>query len=131
MLLNGAVVRQTSVYALAQTGEVPPSEFLPVNMYHDILAPARMLLPAKHGGAGMGDGVCNVVSDGTRDNPLDIRLEDDRGPLWAQTTDDDGVLDNLVSLLVRLVFALSGPGWTRIATANNVRDGYILLHWCV
>ena len=102
LLSNVAVVRRTSSYALAQARDVPPAEFLPVHMYHDLLAPARILLPARQGGRGAVEGVCDVVSDGSRD-PLDIRAQDDRGPLWAQESDDNGTLDNLISLLVRVL----------------------------
>lgn len=98
--LNGATVRQTRLYSMVHMQGFPAAQFLPVNMYHDLLAPARILLPSKGGRESAAGGMCNVVSDGTRD-ALEIRGAEHQVPLWEQQTDANGALENHSSLLVR------------------------------
>ena len=97
--LSKAMLHQVKHFSLVQSPGQPSQQFLPVNMYHDLLAPARMLLPAKNGGQEAPGGVCDIVGDGITD-PLDIHATQHSTPLWAQATDDGGALESLSLLLV-------------------------------
>ena len=104
LFLNEAMLIQVKHFSLVQGPGLPTAQFIPVNMYHDLLAPARMLLPAKNGGQGAPGGLCDVVGDGIA-APLDIRSEQNNTPLWARETDDCGALESFSLLLVLLRFS--------------------------
>lgn len=81
---------------------MPADEYLPVTMYHNLWAPARMLLPRRaastHSSAA--EGVCELVSDGSR---ADLRVDSSSHssmPLWERPADPRSY-ENLSLMMVR------------------------------
>lgn len=97
--VNASVLRQVNNFSITNSTDSISSQFLPANIYHDVLAPARMLMPAKEVPESVGDGVCNVVSDGIGQSTVDIRVDHNEGRIWAQQDASNGALKNYSSLL--------------------------------
>ena len=101
----------TSAWRLAAafdlSDKVDPDQVnLPANMYQDLWAPARILLPAKASSADtVREGLCTLLSDGSRAD-LHITGAHDPTPLWAKD-DDSSSLDALMKMMVCYLSELS------------------------
>ena len=101
--LMGSAARRLLQRLEVSTENIPTDEFLPVIMYQNLWSAARMLLPAKTVAAsGVGEGVCELVSDGSSaDLQVDSTSALSSTPLWVRPTDTRS-FDRLSLMLVRL-----------------------------
>ena len=101
--LMGSAARRLLQRLEVSTENIPTDEFLPVIMYQNLWSAARMLLPAKTVAAsGVGEGVCELVSDGSSsDLQVDPTSALSSTPLWVRPTDTRS-FDRLSLMLVRL-----------------------------
>lgn len=99
---NVATVRQVTPFSMNSSKGDASVEHLTVNMYHNLLAPARMLLPAKttESVSRLGEGTCSVAANGEGQTPLEVAVGDSNIPLWARENADNGALDTFAALLV-------------------------------
>lgn len=102
MAVNSSTLRLASTFKLSDESLLNP-ESLPAAMYHNLWAPARLLLPAKfcvvRPSSDDGEGMCTLMSDGSVAD-LDVSGVHDPTPLWAREYDSSS-LDALGRMLVR------------------------------
>lgn len=81
LYFNHITTKQVNMYSMQSAKSSLSPEFLPVTMYHNLLAPARMLLPAKQQSSSEEDGFCHLVSGGSDHSSLHTRARWDMTPI--------------------------------------------------